>query len=73
MAGPRFGVEEEFLVVDPVTRSVVPRAEDLVDRAKHTLGERVSGEITKFQLETRTRPCLHAGQLLDELTRRGRS
>jgi glutamate---cysteine ligase / carboxylate-amine ligase len=68
VAGPRFGVEEEFLVVDPVTRSVVPRAEDLVDRAKHALGERVSGEITKFQVEARTRPCLDAGQLLDELT-----
>lgn len=68
MAGSRFGVEEEFLVVDPGTRCVVPRAEDLVDRAKHTLGERVSGEITRFQLETRTRPCLQAGQLIDELT-----
>ena len=46
----------------------MPRAEDLVDRAKRTLGERVSGEITKFQVEARTRPCLDAGQLLDELT-----
>ena len=68
VAGPRFGVEEEFLVVDPVTGSVVPRAADVVDRAKHTLGERVSGEITKFQIEARTRPCLDAGQLLGELT-----
>jgi glutamate---cysteine ligase / carboxylate-amine ligase len=68
VAGPRFGVEEEFLIVDPVTRSVVPRAADLVDRAKHALGDRVSGEITKFQVEARTRPCLDAGQLLDQLS-----
>lgn len=68
VAGPRFGVEEEFLIVDPVTRSVVPRAGDLVDRAKHALGDRVSGEITKFQVEARTRPCLDAGQLLDQLS-----
>lgn len=56
------------MVVDPVTRFVVPRAGDLVARVTQTLGERVSGEITKFQIETRTRPCLQAGQLIDELT-----
>jgi carboxylate-amine ligase len=63
----RFGVEEEFLVVDPVTRSVVPRAEAVLERARPTLGGQVSGEITKFQLETRTHPCLEAGQVLGEL------
>lgn len=46
---------------------MVPRAGELVGRARSTLGERVSGEITQFQIETRTLPCLHAGQLLDEL------
>jgi glutamate---cysteine ligase / carboxylate-amine ligase len=68
-AAPRFGVEEEFLVVDPVTRSVVPGAEAVLRHAKRMLGERVSGEITKFQLETRTSPCHDTGQLLGELTR----
>jgi carboxylate-amine ligase len=63
----RFGVEEEFLVVDPATRSVVPRAEAVLDRARDTLGGQVSGEITKFQLETKTRPCLDVGQVLGEL------
>ena len=42
-------------------------AEELVDRAKPTLGGRVSGEITKFQVETRTGPCLDVGQVLGEL------
>jgi len=60
-------VEEEFFVVDPATRSVVPRAEAVLERARHTLGGQVSGEITKFQLETRTQPCLEAGQVLGEL------
>jgi glutamate---cysteine ligase / carboxylate-amine ligase len=68
-AAPRCGVEEEFLVVDPETRSVVPDAEAVLRHAKRTLGDRVSGEITKFQLETRTSPCRDMGQLLGELTR----
>jgi carboxylate-amine ligase len=46
---------------------VVPRAEVLLDRARSALGDRVSGEITKFQVETKTRPCLDSGQLLGEL------
>ncbi len=66
-ARPRFGVEEEFLVVDPATRSVAPRAEAVLERARHALGGQVSGEITKFQLETKTMPCLEAGQVLGEL------
>jgi carboxylate-amine ligase len=60
-------VEEEFLVVDPATRSVVPRAEAVLDHARPALGGRVSGEITKFQLETRTQPCLDVGQALGQL------
>lgn len=68
-AGLRFGVEEEFLVVDPVSREVVPRAAEVLRRARESLGRRVCGEITELQLETRTEPChavfeLH-GQLVE--------
>jgi glutamate---cysteine ligase / carboxylate-amine ligase len=66
-ARPRFGVEEEFFVVDPATRHVVPRAAVVLDGAATALGERVTGEITKFQVEARTSPCLDVGQLLSEL------
>jgi glutamate---cysteine ligase / carboxylate-amine ligase len=66
-ARPRLGVEEEFFVVDPATRSVVPHADTVLDHARPVLGERVSGEITKFQVETRTRPCDDVGELLGEL------
>jgi len=38
-----------------------------VKTARHALGERVSGEITKFQIETKTKPCQDATQLLGEL------
>lgn len=55
--GPRFGVEEEFWVVDAATRCAVPRAAAVIRRAGPSLGERVGGEITEMQVETRTRPC----------------
>jgi len=67
-AGPRFGVEEEFLVVDPRSRAVVPRAAAVLSRAQDGLGGRVCGEITEAQLETRTEPCRTVSDLHDQLT-----
>ncbi|MBV1854204.1 carboxylate-amine ligase [Catellatospora tritici] len=66
-SAPRFGVEEEFLVVDPQTRGPVPRAQEVVDAAKARLGGCVSGEITTWQLETRTEPCASAAEVLEQL------
>ncbi|GAA4445288.1 carboxylate-amine ligase [Phytohabitans houttuyneae] len=63
----RFGVEEEFLVVDPTSRGVVPEAAAVVDRARERLGERVAGEITKLQVECRTDPCESLDQLYAQL------
>ncbi|MGC4847213.1 carboxylate-amine ligase [Micromonospora sp. DT15] len=54
---PLLGVEEEFLVVDADRGELVPEAAIVVDRARPALGTRVGGEITKFQVETRTDPC----------------
>jgi carboxylate-amine ligase len=66
---PRFGIEEEFLLVDPATRAVAPYAAAVLDRARPTLGDQVSGEITKFQLETKTQPCHNSAELLGQLVR----
>jgi carboxylate-amine ligase len=68
VAGPRFGVEEEFLVVDPRTRAAVPQAAQVLARARGPLGEQVSGELTKLQLETKTTPCRTVTELLGQLT-----
>ena len=65
---PRFGVEEEFLLVDPETRTVAAKAAAVLDRAKPALGDRVSGEITKFQVETKSLPCKNDSELLGQLT-----
>jgi len=65
---PRFGVEEEFLLVDPVTRTVAAQASAVLHRARPALGDQVSGEITKFQVETKTLPCHNASELIGQLT-----
>ncbi|MER7023701.1 glutamate--cysteine ligase [Streptomyces ramulosus] len=48
------GVEEEFLLVDPETRLLAPRAAPVIAGAASTLGGRVGSEITLYQVETRT-------------------
>ncbi len=61
------GVEEEYIVVDVVTRAAAPRADTVVARAAETLGGRVTTEFTRFQVEARTPPCSDIHQLLEEL------
>ncbi|MFI0350675.1 glutamate--cysteine ligase [Actinomadura sp. 9N407] len=68
----RFGVEEEFFVVDPADGNVVPRADAVVVEAKKPLGTRADGEDTELQVESRTRPCTTAAEVTDQL-REGRS
>jgi len=63
------GVEEEYLVVDPVTRAVVPDGPEVVRRAAVDLGEAVSTEITRFQVEARTPPCVDLGELRHAICR----
>lgn len=67
VSGPRLGVEEEFLLVDPVSRGVVPGAGAVVDRAAARLGSRVSGEITSLHVETKTDPTSSVRGVLEQL------
>ena len=64
---PRFGVEEEFLVVDAGSRAPVPRAAEVVAGATSRLPGRVAGEITPLQVETRTEPCVGPTELAAQL------
>ncbi|GAA0383335.1 glutamate--cysteine ligase [Microbispora corallina] len=66
-ACPLVGVEEEYLLVDPVTREVAPGAAAVVERAAAELGGRAGTEITRFQVEARTDPCSHAAELEAQL------
>ncbi|MEV8528834.1 glutamate--cysteine ligase [Streptomyces sp. NPDC052000] len=50
------GAEEEYLLVDPETREVSAEAEKVVAEASRELGDRVTSEITRYQVEVRTDP-----------------
>ncbi|MEU4579893.1 MULTISPECIES: glutamate--cysteine ligase [Nonomuraea] len=64
---PLMGVEEEYLLVDPATRAVAPRARAVVERAAAELGDRVGAEITRFQVEAKTAPCAGVAELGGQL------
>ncbi|AUG75376.1 Putative glutamate--cysteine ligase 2 [Kitasatospora sp. MMS16-BH015] len=63
----RFGVEEEFLLVDKATRVTVPRAHLVVPQAALTLGPRAQHEFLASQVETCSRPVSTAAELRAEL------
>src|SRR5262245_22655816 len=68
-ACPLVGVEEEYLVVDPGTREVAPASAAVVARAGAALGDRVGTEITRYQVEAKTRPCTGTAELESQLRR----
>ncbi|CAL9658259.1 Glutamate--cysteine ligase [Streptomyces sp. enrichment culture] len=54
------GIEEELLLIDPAGRTPSPHGPELVEAAADALGDRVSTELTRYQVELRTDPhsCL---------------
>ncbi|MET9661774.1 glutamate--cysteine ligase [Streptomyces sp. NPDC006510] len=68
-SAPLMGVEEEYFLVDPLTREVVPYAGDVVRKAAEDLGDLVSQELGRYQVETRTPPCGSFEELHGELRR----
>ncbi|MER7505386.1 glutamate--cysteine ligase [Nonomuraea pusilla] len=58
---PLIGIEEEYLVVDPRTRHVTPRAAEVLAAATDMLD--VAHEITRFQVEARTPPSADLTEL----------
>jgi glutamate---cysteine ligase / carboxylate-amine ligase len=63
----RFGIEEEYFVVDPVSREVVPRAPAVVRRARAALGDRASTELVAFLAEAKTAPCDDLDKLEEQI------
>lgn len=68
------GVEEEFLLIDPDTGQLVPRAADVVaELAGKSATATVSGstqiEFTQYQVETRTPVCHSVGETAKHLER----
>ncbi|MFI0203659.1 MULTISPECIES: glutamate--cysteine ligase [Streptomyces] len=61
------GVEEEFLLVDRLTRAPVARADPVIRAASYPLGELVQSEFYRCMVETCTRPTADVGDLRDQL------
>ncbi len=64
------GVEEEYLLVDPITRDLVddPPAE-LMIRCEEILGPQVTAEFLRAQIEVGTRVCADIAELREDLQR----
>lgn len=60
---PTLGVEEEYFLLDPLTRTLRPASDSVIRRAADVVGDLVSGEFTRSQLEVKTPPCENASQL----------
>ncbi|MER7952251.1 YbdK family carboxylate-amine ligase [Streptomyces sp. NPDC096079] len=63
------GVEEEFVLVDRVTRAPVNRAPEVIRRAVRALGDQVQTEFFNAQVEVCTRATAHRTDLREELSR----
>ncbi|MEU9984200.1 glutamate--cysteine ligase [Streptomyces sp. NPDC050856] len=50
------GAEEEYLLVDPASRLLSAEAGQVVAEAARALGDRVTTELTRYQVEARTDP-----------------
>ncbi|WP_285776317.1 glutamate--cysteine ligase [Microtetraspora sp. NBRC 13810] len=64
---PLLGIEEEYLVVDPCSRHVVPAAHEVLRAAAPLLGDDVAKEITRLQVEARTPPSADLAELANRL------
>ncbi|MFD3663714.1 YbdK family carboxylate-amine ligase [Streptomyces sp. NPDC058659] len=62
------GVEEEFVLVDRVTRAPVNRAPEVIRGAARELGAQVQTEFFNSQVETCTRPAACREDLREELS-----
>jgi carboxylate-amine ligase len=61
------GVEEEFLVVDPASGDLVPRADLVLNPARARLGSAVDLELNLCQIEVGTSVCTTLGEVGTEL------
>ena len=71
-AGPAFtiGVEEEYLLVDKETRSlVVEPPQGLMEECEELAGDQVSSELLRSQIEVGTKVCQNVQEAREDLAR----
>ncbi|MGH1418268.1 MAG: carboxylate-amine ligase [Hyphomicrobiaceae bacterium] len=64
-----FGIEEEYHLVDLETRALASSPTELMDACKSVLGDQVSPEFFRSQIEIGTRVCRSFSEGRDELSR----
>ncbi len=67
--GTTFGIEEEFLLVDRTTGELAPKAEEVLDGAHQLVGDQVTSELSRCQVESNSSTCTDLEQATAELTR----
>ena len=70
-AGPAFtiGIEEEYQVVDPSSRELLPRGPEVLRRARDKAGDEVQPELYMSQVEIGTPVCHTLADVRRELSR----
>jgi carboxylate-amine ligase len=63
------GVEEEYFLIDPVTRALVPAVERVLPRARAIAGDSVATEMQQAQIEIGTEVCWTLAEIRAELVR----
>src|SRR3954451_6767665 len=63
------GIEEEYQIVDPVTRELRPRAGRVLPRARQAVGDEVTNELFLSQVEIGTPVCRTLADVRAELVR----
>jgi carboxylate-amine ligase len=63
------GVEEEYFLIDPVTRALAPAVERVLPLAKAVAGDSVATEMQQAQIEIGTDVCLTLAEVRAELVR----
>lgn len=63
------GVEEEYLIVDAVSRELRPRAESVLRPARRALGDQVQPELSLSQIEVETGVCHTLAEVRTQLGR----
>ncbi len=63
------GIEEEYQIIDPETRSLAPMSEDLIARGQVILGDQIKPELMRSQVEVGSKVCRNISEARDEVIR----
>lgn len=63
------GIEEEFQIVDPVTRELKSHVSEILDEGKMLLGEKIKPEMIQSMIEVGTGVCANIQEAREDITK----